>query len=87
MLFESSILVEAANLYKLPKERYPMISTVNDNINNLFNCNSQYKKKKTLIRIRKETPRLTTANIEKVLGGKNGKIYERNRSTATTTFI
>jgi hypothetical protein len=37
--------------------------------------------------MRNDTPKLTTANIEKVFGGKNGKTYESNRSTATTTFI
>lgn len=48
--------------------------TVKDNMNFLFSCKTQYNKKNTFIRIRNDTPKLTTAKIEKVLGGKKGNI-------------
>ena len=41
---------------------------------------------KTLRIIKKDTPRLTTAKIEKVFGGKKGSTKDSKNKTATTAF-
>ncbi|MGA1225727.1 MAG: hypothetical protein ACO3VF_00455 [Tamlana sp.] len=38
-------------------------------------------------KIKNETPKLTTDKMEKVFGGKNGKIKERSNNIATTTLM
>ncbi|MDO5979974.1 hypothetical protein [Flavivirga spongiicola] len=82
-----SIFFEEENLYKEPKEMYPIKSTNNDNINCFLSLTSQYKKNNTLITIKNETPRLSTDNKENVFGGKNGKANENSSKSATMTFM
>ena len=48
---------------------------------------NQYKKNKTLHKIKKGTPKLSTDNSENARGGKKGKANENKRTTATKILI
>ena len=66
---------------------YPIQRTNNDKISCFLSFTNQYKKNSTLTNIKNETPKLSTDNIENVLGGKKDKIKENSNRTATMTFM
>ncbi len=82
-----STFLDSENLYKDPKEKYPIPSITSDSKNCFFNLINQYKKNRPLSSINKETPRLITERKENVLGGKKGNVKDSNRSNATITFM